>query len=453
MKRETLWTRWPFKHPHEQRDSSTLINSDTLHSASRIVELYRSIAPSLDILYNREMTLAARLDRLGTETAFTVSLAAAEWGAKGNRIYPFHLGDLDLATPSNVVAAMDRAIVDGKTGYCPAAGIPQLREALAEDIGGRRGLVYSPSQVVVQPGGKPVISKFIQSVMNPGEEVLYPNPGYPIYESQIEYFGGVAKAYRYVPSATGFSIDLDHMHALVTPQTRAIIYNDLQNPNGAESTAAEREEIARIAIENDLWVLSDEAYFEMRYSGTSSSIASLPGMQERTVILYTFSKKFAMTGWRLGAAVGPQPIADSIAKLNTNDESCTTHFVQYAGVEAIRGDQSQCLAMLDILVTRRDAALAVLNETKGMSVAVPEATFYLFADVTDAMAIVGTDDLAVFAEEALHATGVSFCTRRHFGRPQPGEVRQYVRFAYSAIPVEAITEGLGLLQQWIGSLA
>ncbi|MCU1400573.1 MAG: aspartate aminotransferase, partial [Acidimicrobiales bacterium] len=191
------------------------------------------------------MALAERLTRLGTETAFTVSLAAAEWGAKGNRIYPFHLGDLDLATPSNVVAAMDRAIADGKTGYCPAAGIAPLREALAEDIGMRRGLHYTPNQVVVQPGGKPVITKFIQTVMDPGQEVLYPNPGYPIYVSQIEFFGGVAKAYRYLPTASGFRIDLDQVRSLITPATCAIIYNDLQNPIGAESTDAEREAIAQ----------------------------------------------------------------------------------------------------------------------------------------------------------------------------------------------------------------
>ncbi len=398
------------------------------------------------------MALAERLSRLGTETAFSVSLAAAEWGAKGNRIFPFHLGDLNLATPSNIVAAMDRAIADGKTGYCPAAGIPQLREALAEDIGGRRGLHYSPGQVAVQPGGKPVITKFIQAVMNPGDEVLYPNPGYPIYESQIEYFGGVAKAYRYLPSRTGFEIDLDQIRSSITPATKAIIYNDLQNPIGAESTDAEREAIAEIAIEHDLYVLSDEAYFEMRYSGSSTSIASLPGMQERTVILYTFSKKFAMTGWRLGAAVGPLEIAETIAKLNTNDESCTTHFVQYAGVEGIRGEQTETAAMLDVLVDRRNAAVEVLSEIDGFSVTAPEATFYLFPDVTDALAIVGAGDVAEFAEMALHNTGVSFCTRRHFGRPQPGETRQYVRFAYSGIATVEIREGLGLLREWIESV-
>ena len=216
------------------------------------------------------MALAQRLDNLGTETAFAVSLAANEWGAQGNRIYPFHLGDLNLATPSNRRRGDGRAIADGKTGYCAAAGIPQLREALADDVGSRRGLSYGPANVVVQPGGKPVITKFIQSVMNPGEEVLYPNPGYPIYESQIEYFGGVSKAYRYLPSHSGFRIDLDQVRSLITPKTRAIIYNDLQNPLGCESTSAEREAIAALAIEHDLWVLSDEAYFEMRYSGTSS---------------------------------------------------------------------------------------------------------------------------------------------------------------------------------------
>jgi aspartate/methionine/tyrosine aminotransferase len=397
------------------------------------------------------MALAERLDRLGTETAFAVSLAAADWAAKGNRVFPFHLGDLNLATPSNVVAAMNVAIADGKTGYCAAAGIAPLREALADDVGGRRGLSYGPANVVVQPGGKPVITKFIQSVMNPGEEVLYPNPGYPIYESQIEYFGGHAKAYGYVPTAAGFAIDLDQVRSLITSKTRAIIYNDLQNPLGCESTQAEREAIAELAIKHDLWVLSDEAYFEMRYSGTSTSIASLPGMQERTAILYTFSKKFAMTGWRLGAIIAPTHLAEMVAKLNTNDESCTTHFVQHAGVEGIRGDQTECLAMLDVLCERRDAAVTAINAISGMTISCPESTFYLFPDVTDTMANMGFADVAEFAEAALHNTGVSFCTRRHFGRPQPGEQRDYIRFAYSGISAADITEGLGLLGQWVGS--
>lgn len=395
------------------------------------------------------MALAARLENLGTETAFAVSLAAAEWGAKGNRIYPFHLGDIDLATPVNIVDAAKKAIADGYTGYCPGAGIPVLREALADNIGSDRGLTVHPDQVVVQPGGKPVITKFIQTLMNPGEEVLYPNPGYPIYESQIEYFGGVAKPYGYLPTDTGFAIDLDKIRASITDKTRAIIYNDLQNPIGAESSAAERVAVAEIAREHDLWVLSDEAYFEMRYSGKSSSIAALPGMAERTVILYTFSKKFAMTGWRLGAAVCPVELAPTFSKLNTNNESCTTHFVQHAGVEAITGDQTGASEILKTLQGRRDAAADALNAINGINMPVPNATFYLFPDVTDVMARKGIAEVGDFATQALHATGVSFCTRKHFGRPVDGEDRQYVRFAYSGLPAEDITEGLGLLKEWM----
>jgi aspartate/methionine/tyrosine aminotransferase len=395
------------------------------------------------------MALATRLDNLGTETAFAVSLAAAEWGAKGNRIFPFHLGDINLPTSQNIVDAMNKAIADGKTGYCPGAGIPQLREALAANVGADRGLKFDASNVVVQPGGKPVITKFIQTIMNPGDEVLYPNPGYPIYESQIEYFGGIAKPYRYIATGTGFSIDIDQIKSLITPRTKAIVYNDLQNPNGAESTDAEREAIAEIAIVNDLYVLSDEAYFEMRYEGKSKSIASLPGMAERTVILYTFSKKFAMTGWRLGAAIAPKEIADVIAKLNTNDESCTTHFVQYGGVEAVTGDQSGVPVMLNTLKQRRDTALDLLRQMPGVKVHTPEAGFYLFPDVTEAMANKGITDLGDFAQQALHSTGVSFCTRRHFGRPQEGETEQYIRLAFSGIDNSDISDGLKLMGEWI----
>ncbi|NND73537.1 MAG: aminotransferase class I/II-fold pyridoxal phosphate-dependent enzyme [Ilumatobacter sp.] len=393
------------------------------------------------------MALAKRLDDLGTETAFAVSQAAAEWGAKGNRIFPFHLGDINLATPANIVDAMNAAIADGKTGYCPAAGIAPLREALAADIGAGRGMDLTAENIVVQSGGKPVITKFIQTVMDPGDGVLYPNPGYPIYESQIEYFGGRPLAYRYHETESGFAIDLDQLRELAASGATAIVYNNLQNPLGCESSLDEMQAIADIAIENDLWVLSDEAYFEMRYSGTSTSIASLPGMAERTVILYTFSKKFAMTGWRLGCAVAPVAVAQQIAKLNTNDESCTTHFVQAAGVEALARPEGAA-PMLAELQRRRDAAVAGLEAVDGVSVATPEATFYLFPNVTAAMARMGFTDVGDFATAALHDTGVSFCTRRHFGRPQPGEEQQYIRLAYSGISVDDITEGLGLFADW-----
>ena len=393
--------------------------------------------------------LAERLNNLGTETAFAVSLAAAEWAAKGNKVYPFHLGDINLPTPGNVVEVMNRAIADGKTGYCAAAGIGPLREALADDVSMRRGLSYSAGNVAVQPGGKPVIGKFLQVVMNPGDGVLYPTPGYPIYESQVEYFGGIAQPYRYNQTATGFAIDLDHLRSQITSATNVLIYNNLQNPLGCESSLDEMRSLAELAIEHNLWVLSDEAYFEMRYSGASTSIASLPGMCERTVILYTFSKKFAMTGWRLGAAIGPDEVIAQITKINTNDESCTTHFVQAAGVEALQGDQSGAQAILAELERRRDAAVEQLQTIPGFVIAKPDSTFYLFPNVTDAMDALGFTEVAEFSDAALRATGVSFCTRRHFGRPLPGETDQYVRFAYSGISVDDTRAGIGLLRDWV----
>jgi aspartate/methionine/tyrosine aminotransferase len=393
--------------------------------------------------------LAERLNHLGTETAFAVSLAAAEWAAKGNEVFPFHLGDINLPTPGNVVEAMNRAIADGKTGYCAAAGIAPLREALADDVAMRRGLAYGPDNVAVQPGGKPVIGKFLQVVMNPGDGVLFPTPGYPIYESQVDYYGGTGQPYRYHQTATGFAIDFDHLRSQITPATKVLIYNNLQNPLGCESSLDEMRALAELAIQHNLWVLSDEAYFEMRYSGTSTSIASLQGMRERTVILYTFSKKFAMTGWRLGAAVGPDELIAQITKINTNDESCTTHFVQAAGVEALHGEQSGALAILAELQRRRDAAVAELHKISGFVIAKPDSTFYLFPNVTDAMDALGFTEVAEFADAALRATGVSFCTRRHFGRPLPGETEQYVRFAYSGISVDNIQLGIGKLREWI----
>jgi aspartate/methionine/tyrosine aminotransferase len=279
--------------------------------------------------------------------------------------------------------------------------------------------------------------------------VLYPTPGYPIYESQVEYFGGIAQPYRYTQTATGFAIDFDHLRSQITPATKVLIYNNLQNPLGCESSLDEMRSLAELAVQHNLWVLSDEAYFEMRYAGTSTSIASLPGMLERTVILYTFSKKFAMTGWRLGAAVGPDELIAQITKINTNDESCTTHFVQAAGVEALQGDQSGAQAILAELERRRDAAVEQLQGVRGFVIAKPDSTFYLFPNVTEAMNALGFNEVAEFADAALRATGVSFCTRRHFGRPLPGETQQYVRFAYSGISVDDIQTGIGKLRDWI----
>jgi len=394
------------------------------------------------------LPIAARIGRLGTETAFAVSAEAAAWQAQGHTVYPFHLGDMDLPTPQNIVEAAFRALRDGKTGYCPPAGIPALREALAADVGASHGLELGPRNVAIEPGGKPVIAKFILALMNPGDEVLYPSPGYPIYESQIEFHGGVALPYGYVEGSENFELDFEALEARVSPRTRLFIFNNLQNPTGAESSPAELERVAEFALRHDLAVLCDEAYWDIRYSGQSRSLASLPGMAARSVILYTFSKKFAMTGWRLGAAVGPAPIVDVIAKLNVNDESCSNHFVQYGALEGLSGDQSGPREILRILRERRDVCVSLLVTIPGVSCFTPAATFYLFPNVTGLMARKGVASYDELRRAALEQTGVSFCTRLHFGRALPGEKDAYVRFAYSGITVPLIEEGLGKLKAW-----
>jgi len=394
------------------------------------------------------MKLAQRLDNLGTETAFAVSAAAAAWAAQGHKVYPFHLGDINIPTPANIVEAALKAIRDGYTGYCPGAGIPALRDVIAQDVGAKRQVRYSAENVSVQPGGKPVIGKFLSAVLDPGDEALYPNPGYPIYESQIEYLGGIAVPYGYVESGGAYTLDMDRIRAAITPRTRVLVYNNYHNPTGAQSSRQEMEELAELALRHDLWVLSDDAYHEMRYAGEPLSIVNLPGMQERTVILYTCSKRFAMTGWRIGAAIGPKEVIDAISKLNTNAESCTTHFMQHAMVEAIPGDTSGPDAILAELEARRDAAVAGLNAIDGISIAAPESTFYLYPNVTKIMERKGLQDVNQLMDQALKQSDVSFCTRHHFGRAVPGETQHYIRLAYSGIDVPSINEGLRRLKAY-----
>jgi aspartate/methionine/tyrosine aminotransferase len=393
--------------------------------------------------------LADRIQRLGTETAFAVSAEAAAHAAQGNSVYPFHLGDMNLATPANVTEAAVKAMRDGKTGYCPNAGIPRLRELLAADVSASHGVRYSLENVAIQPGGKPTIGKFFLALLNPGDEVLYPSPGYPIYESQIEFLGGVAKPYRYREGERTFTIDIEEMRRQITPRTRLLVLNDLQNPTGAECSAAEREALAELVLANDLYVLCDEAYFDIRYDGRSTSFVSLPGMAERCIILYTFSKKFAMTGWRLGASIGPRPIIDVIAKLNVNDESCSNHFVQFGAIEGLTGDPSGPRQILRILKERRDLAVELLNGVKGVHCLRPNATFYLFPNVTQAMQTRGFSDVESFRRSLLRETGVSVCSRLHFGRPLPGEHQCYIRLAYSGINAAEIREGLGRFKAFI----
>jgi len=391
---------------------------------------------------------AERLDRLGTETAFAVSLDAAAFAAEGNAVYPFHLGDLDMRTPLNIIEAANSAMLDGKTGYDPSAGIMPLREALADDIGRDRGIPLSAENIAVQPGGKPVIAKFLEIVMDPGRSVLYPNPGFPIYESQINFLGGRAVPYGYRQTENGFEINREQIERAIDGTTCAIIYNNYQNPIGAESSEEEIQWLADLVLRHDLWVLADEAYFKILYEGEGRSIASLPGMFERTVILYTFSKTYAMTGWRLGAAVGPREITEIMAKLNVNVESCTNHFIQYAGVEALTGDQSGAREIMGILQERRDALRRELLDIDGVTVINPNSTFYLFPDITEVYERLGVKSLEEFRSRTLRETGVSFCTREHFGTPLEEENRKFVRFAFSGISVERIREGLVNLKKF-----
>jgi aspartate/methionine/tyrosine aminotransferase len=393
--------------------------------------------------------IAERMSRLGTETAFSVSLEARGLACKGKKIYPFHLGDMNIRTPKKIIDAARKAMEDGKTGYCPSAGIPELREALAKDMSSSRGIKLTAKNVSIQTGGKPVIMKFIMAFMNPGDEVLYPNPGYPIYESQIRFHGGVAKPYGFRMSAKGFSLDMERLDNLVTPKTKLFIFNNYHNPMGAESDPAEMNRITEFCKRHDLLVLSDEAYFDITYDGKPKSLVSYPGMAERTLILYTFSKKFAMTGWRLGAAVGPEWMIEQINRLNVNDESCSNHFIQWAAVEALKNTQKETQQIISTLRKRRDLACMMLNTIKGIRVFKPNSTFYVFPDVTEAMRSLGFTDVEKFRKFMLETTGVSFCTRRHFGTPLDDEKHEFIRLAYSGIDLKDIREGLAKMKSAI----
>jgi aspartate/methionine/tyrosine aminotransferase len=395
------------------------------------------------------MQLAERISRLGTETAFAVAAEARRHAEKGNRVFPFHLGDIDLKTPQNIIEATHKAMRDGKTGYCSTYGITELRDALAEDVNRSHGTSYTGANVVIQPGGKPVIQKFFLSLMNPGDGALIPAPGYPIYESMANFYGGTPVPYPYREGEAGFTLDLAELERRITPATRLLVFNNLQNPTGAEEDERGLAALAELVLRRDLVVLCDEAYFDVRYCGRSRSLASYPGMAERCCILYTFSKKYAMTGWRLGAAIGPQKLVDGIAKLNVNDESCTNHFVQWGGLEALTGPQDGSRAIIRTLRQRRDRCHELVGAIPGIRCHRPNATFYLFPGVTTVMERLGFADYEAFRTAVLEATGVSFCTRLHFGTPMPGERERYVRLSYSGIGIDGIEEGMQRLREFV----
>ncbi len=400
------------------------------------------------------MSMAKRMMDLGTENAFAVAARAAKHMADGHKVYPFHLGDLNYKTPEFVSEAMITALRDGKTGYCPGAGIMPLREALAEEINSARNTAYTAENILVQNGGKPVIAKFLLSFMNEGDEVLFPNPGFPIYESQIEFLGGVAVPYGYSVGENGYEINMDMLEKSITPKTKLIIINDFHNPTGAECTKEQREKLAELIRKHNLMALIDEAYFDIRYDGKSSSILSLPDMEKHCVMLYTFSKKFAMTGWRVGAMVCPSEYVDKMARLNVNIESCTSHFSQYGALAALTQKNEaneECQKILQSLKERRDVAVAMLNDIDGINCPLPKSAFYLFPEVTGLMQRKGFEDYTLFSEDLLIKTGISLCTREHFGKSSEQEKidkRFFVRLAYSGIDVEEIKKALDLFKKY-----
>ena len=399
------------------------------------------------------MKLATQLTHLGTETAFAVAQLAVESVARGNRVFAFHLGDIALTPPREIIEAMKNALSGNYQGYCPGAGIELLRSELARILGAERGLKLTAENIAVQPGGKPVIGKFLASVMNPGDEVLYPLPGFPIYQSQIEYQGGVSVPYYYRARSDDFALDLATMKNAITPKTRALIYNNHHNPTGASATLEEIAAVAEIAVQHDLWVLADEAYANIRFDGAPLySIAAQPDMAARTVILFTCSKQFAMTGWRLGAAVGAPNLIKTISTFNANIESCTTHFMQQAVGEVLRaaGDDLPTLIapLLCELQKRRDALADALNGIDGIRVSAPPSAFYIYADISTILQRKNLPSADALMRKSLKETGVSFCTGEHFGDAPD---THYIRFAFSGIRVEDIGEGMATWKRWIES--
>lgn len=388
--------------------------------------------------------LAARMGQLGTETAFSVLAEVKRLEAQGRSVVNFAIGEPDFDTPEHIKQAGIDALQRNETHYSPSAGIMPLRSAIARHVGETRGIDARPEHVVVTPGAKPIIFYSILALVEPGDEVIYPNPGFPIYESVIRFAGG-----RPVPAplleTKGFRLDVGAVARLVTDRTRMIIINSPHNPTGSVLTRADLEALAELARRHDLWVLSDEIYSRIVFDGEFVSIASLPGMQERTIILDGFSKIYAMTGWRLGYGVMPEFLAEAVARLVTNCESCTATFTQYAGIAALTGPQQPSLAMVDEFRARRDMIVAGLNAIPGVTCHLPGGAFYVFPNVTGLCRRLGLPDAKALQERLLQDAGVAVLARSAFGAPLEDEREQYVRFSY-ATSRENIAEGLRRMQ-------
>ncbi len=367
-----------------------------------------------------ELQLARRMSRLGTETAFEVLNKARALERQGKSIVHLEIGEPDFDTPLNVIDAGVDALRKGWTHYGPSAGLPDLRQALAEYVSRTRGVKVTPEEVVVVPGGKPIIFFTILALVDDGDEVIYPNPGFPIYESMIHYVGGRAVPVH-LKEEGDFSLDVNELAGLITDRTRLIILNSPQNPTGGVLDRVDIEQIAKVIGDRNIMVLSDEIYSRLLFDGGQHfSIMSVPGMQERTILLDGFSKTYAMTGWRMGYGVMRPDLAAHMTRLMTNSNSCTASFTQVAGIEAITGDQSSVDHMRDEFQRRRDMFVAGLNKIKGFSCRMPKGAFYAFPNIT----ATGWKSKPL-ADALLEQAGVASLSGASFGEYGEG----YLRFS------------------------
>jgi aspartate/methionine/tyrosine aminotransferase len=378
------------------------------------------------------MTYAQRTNHLKPEGAYQVLAKANQLEAAGRQIVHFEIGQPDFDTFANVSMAGIRAITEGRTRYTPPSGMPSLQQVIADDCGRRRGIHITAAEVVVGPGAKPALFFPTLALIEPGDEVIYPNPGFPTYEAMIRVAGGVPVA---VPlrEENNFSFDLDVFDSLVNAKTRMIILNSPSNPTGGVMPAADLEHIAAAALQHDCWVMSDEIYARIVYDGLSvPSIASIPGMQERTIIVDGFSKTYAMTGWRLGYGIMPRELADRVGLLLTHSIGSTAQFTQFAGVEAVLGQQEQVDAVVSEYQRRRDLIVAGLNAVPGIACQSPQGAFYVFPNIKGTG--MGSNELANLI---LEKAGVALLPGSSFGEYGEG----YLRLSY-ANSIHNIESGL-----------
>jgi len=392
--------------------------------------------------------ISERTRNLGTENAFVVLKEVNELIGQGKDIVNFCIGQPDFDTPDYIKEAAIKAIRDGKTGYTPSPGIPELREAVAEYFSETRNIDVKPEWVVVANGAKPFIAYTILSVTDygKGEEVLYPNPGFPIYESQIRANGAVPVPLPLLESK-GYAFDVEYLESKITEKTRLLILNSPHNPTGGVLDKETMEQIADIVRRHEnLWVFSDEVYSRMVHDGEFISISSFPGMQERTIIVDGVSKTYAMTGWRIGFAAN-EKLAPHLSRWVTNTDSCAAHPNQYAALAALTGPQDESERMMRSFKKRRDIIVEGLNKIEGIKCLKPGGAFYAWPNVTEACRIVGVKDSEEFRKRLLYDAGVAVLSDIHFGFKNEGE-GEHIRFSY-ATSEENIREGLRRIKRYI----